>query len=217
VPSTGSLLAFAAVSFALIVVPGPSVLFVVGRAVAYGRRAALATVVGNAAGMYVQVLLVALGLGAIVERSITVFTVVKLAGSAYLMWLGVQAIRRRRDASAALHAVGRAGAVASPSAHTFAAEGLVVGLANPKAIVFFAAILPQYVERGGAPAPIQMALLGVVFVVIALVSDSVWGLVAGTARDWFARSPRRIERLGAVGGAVMIGLGVRLAVSGRAD
>jgi threonine/homoserine/homoserine lactone efflux protein len=217
VPSTGSLLAFAAVSFALIVVPGPSVLFVVGRAVAYGRRAALATVVGNAAGMYVQVLLVALGLGAIVERSITVFTVVKLAGSAYLMWLGVQAIRRRRDASAALHAVGRAGAVAAPSARTFATEGLVVGLANPKAIVFFAAILPQYVERGGAPAPIQMALLGVVFVVIALVSDSVWGLVAGTARDWFARSPRRIERLGAVGGAVMIGLGVRLAVSGRAD
>jgi threonine/homoserine/homoserine lactone efflux protein len=219
VPSTGSLLAFAAVSFALIVVPGPSVLFVVGRAVAYGRRAALATVVGNAAGMYVQVLLVALGLGAIVERSITVFTVVKLAGSAYLMWLGVQAIRRRRDASAALGAVGRAGAVASPSARSFATEGLVVGLANPKAIVFFAAILPQYVERGGGPAPVpvQMALLGVVFVVIALVSDSVWGLVAGTARDWFARSPRRIERLGAVGGAVMIGLGFRLAVSGRAD
>jgi threonine/homoserine/homoserine lactone efflux protein len=217
VPSSGSLLAFAAVSFALIVVPGPSVLFVVGRAVAYGRRAALATVVGNAAGMYAQVLLVALGLGAVVERSITVFTVVKLAGSAYLMWLGVQAIRRRRDASAALDAVGGAGAVASPSARTFATEGLVVGLANPKAIVFFAAILPQYVERGGAPAPVQMALLGVVFVAIALVSDSVWGLVAGTARDWFARSPRRIERLGAVGGAVMVGLGLRLAVSGRAD
>ena len=117
-PSTGSLLAFAAVSFALIVVPGPSVLFVVGRAVAYGRRAALATVAGNAAGMYVQVLLVALGLGAIVERSITVFTVVKLAGSAYLMWLGVQAIRRRRHASAALGAVGGVDTdpVARPSA-----------------------------------------------------------------------------------------------------
>ncbi len=208
-PSTGSILAFAAVSFALIAVPGPSVLFVVGRAVAFGRRAALATVVGNAVGMYLQVLLVALGLGALVERSITVFTVVKLVGSAYLIWLGVQAIRRRRHASAALNAVGT-----RPSGRSFALEGLVVGLANPKAIVFFAAILPQYVERGGAPAPIQMALLGVVFVAIALVSDSVWGLVAGTARDWFARSPRRIEQLGALGGAVMIGLGVRLAMSG---
>ena len=93
----------------------------------------------------------------------------------------------------------------------------MVGVANPKAIVFFAAILPQFVDRGGAPVAIQMAFLGVVFVVVALVCDGAWGLAAGTARDWFARSPRRLERLGAIGGATMVALGVQLAIAGRHD
>ena len=91
-----SLVAFAVVSFVLIVIPGPSVMFVIGRALSLGRRAALVTVAGNAAGFYVQVVLVAVGLGAIVERSVAVFTVVKLIGAAYLVFLGVQAIVHRR-------------------------------------------------------------------------------------------------------------------------
>lgn len=211
-PTPSAIAAFAALSFALIVVPGPSVMFVVSRAVTLGRRAALLTVVGNALGVYVQVLLVALGLGAIVERSATAFTVVKLAGAAYLVWLGVQAIRHRR----ALAEVADATHGPRTSRSVFL-DGVIVGIANPKAIVFFAAILPQYVSSGGAPAGVQMALLGVVFVVIALLSDSVWGLAAGTARTWFTGSPRRMERLGATGGATMIGLGVLLAASGRSD
>ena len=96
-------------------------------------------------------------------------------------------------------------------------DGFVVGVANPKVIVFFASILPQFVEPDGAPAALQMAMLGAVFIAIALVCDSTWGLLAGTARQWFARSPRRIERLAATGGAVTVGLGLRLALVRRAD
>lgn len=211
-PSPGSIVAFAVLSFALIVMPGPSVMFVVSRGVALGRRAALLTVVGNATGVYVQVLLVGVGLGAVVERSVVVFTAVKLLGSAYLIWLGAQAIRHRRGMADVLDS----SRAVRPRRSVFA-DGVVVGAANPKAIVFFAAFLPQYVDAGGAPAALQMALLGLIFVVIALLSDSVWGLVAGTARQWFAHSPRRLARLGGAGGLTMIGLGVHLAVSGRAD
>ena len=209
-PPLSSITAFAALSFALIFVPGPSVMFVVSRAVALGRRAALVTVLGNATGVYVQLLLVAAGLGAIVERSITLFAMIKFAGAFYLMWLGLQAIRHRRRLGDALD-----GTAAGGSSRTVFTEGFIVGFANPKAIVFFAAILPQFIAPEGAPAGIQMAALGVLFVLIALVSDSMWGLTAGTARQWLARSPRRLEWFGASGGAVMILLGVQLALSGR--
>ena len=209
-PSIDSVTAFAALAFALIVVPGPSVMFVVSRAVSLGRRAALVTVLGNAVGVFAQVVLVAIGVGAIVERSIAVFTAVKLLGAGYLVWLGIQAIRHRRDASMALTA-----SVEVRSQRGVFADGFIVGVANPKAIVFFAAILPQFVEPAGAPASLQMLLLGVVFVIVAVLSDGMWGLAAGTARDWFARSPKRLERLSAAGGTVMVGLGLQLAGTGH--
>ena len=209
-PPASSLVAFAALAFAIIVIPGPSVMFVVSRAVSHGRRAALVTVLGNAAGAYTQVLLVAIGVGAIVERSIAVFTAVKLVGAAYLVWLGVQTIRHRRDA-AAIDVV----PVVARSTRSLLTDGFVVGASNPKTIVFFAAILPQFVEHGGAPGAVQMAVLGLVFVAVALVSDSVWGLGAGTARQWFVRSPRRLEVLSGLGGTVVVGLGLRLAMLDR--
>jgi threonine/homoserine/homoserine lactone efflux protein len=211
-PSGASLGAFAALAFVLIIVPGPSVLFVVSRAVALGRRAALLTVVGNALGVYAQVVLVALGLGAVVSRSIAVFTVVKLIGAAYLVWLGVQAIRHRRALASALDATG-----SLRPAKRVLLDGAVVGASNPKSIAFFVAILPQFVDPNGTPPGAQMALLGLVFVGIALVSDSAWALAAGTARSWLARSPRRLERLAAGGGLVIAGLGVQLALTGRKD
>lgn len=96
-------------------------------------------------------------------------------------------------------------------------EGFAVGVANPKTMVFFAAVLPQFVDRAQGHVPVQMLLLGLVFNVIALVSDSVWGLVASAARDWFARSPRRLSAVGGVGGLAMIGLGVTVAATGRKD
>lgn len=204
---------FALLAFALIVVPGPSVLFVIGRALSVGRRAALATVVGNAAGEFCQACGVAVGLGVVLAQSELVFTAVKLVGAAYLAYLGILAIRHGA-AAASLEAPVR-GTTDSRALR----DGFVVGLTNPKTTVFFAAVLPQFVwtGTGAAPVPLQLVGLGLVFCAIALVSDSVWGLAASQARAWFARSPRRLHRLSAASGLVMIGLAARLAVANRAD
>ena len=210
--STPSLLAFSATAFALIVVPGPSVLFVISRGIALGGRAAVATVLGNAAGAYSQVVVVALGLGAIIERSATVFITVKLVGAAYVVYLGIQAIRHRRGLATVLDA-----ATTPRGTRRILREGYVVGVTNPKAAVFMAAVLPQFTDPARGHVPLQLLALGLVFVAIALVSDTTWGLAAGSARAWLGRSPRRLEALGGLGGLVMIGLGVRLALVGRRD
>jgi threonine/homoserine/homoserine lactone efflux protein len=96
-------------------------------------------------------------------------------------------------------------------------DGFLVGVTNPKVIVFFAAILPQFVDRTAGNVPLQIITLGGIFAGIALLSDSGWALVAGTARAWLARSPRRLAALGGTGGLVMIGLGATLALTGRKD
>ncbi|WP_189299093.1 LysE family translocator [Streptomyces cinerochromogenes] len=210
--SPDRLAAFSALSFLLIVVPGPSVLFVVGRALAHGRRAALTTVVGNTLGAYVLVVAVALGIGSVVERSVLVFTALKLAGAAYLVYLGVRAWRQRGSLRAAVAESGPA----RGGLRTLG-EGFAVGVANPKTMVFFAAVLPQFVDREQGHVPAQMLLLGLVFNAVAVVSDGAWGLAASAARDWFARSPRRLSAVGGAGGLTMIGLGVTVALTGRKD
>ncbi len=207
-----NLLPFAAVAIVLLVIPGPSVLFAVGRAVALGRRAGLAAVAGNAAGSYLQVTAVALGIGAVVERSARVFTVLKLLGACYVVYLGVHAIRQRRAVARALDA-----AVLPRRTRRIVLEGFVVGATNPKGAVFFAAVLPQFAAPDRGHVPLQLLALGVVFVAMALLSDGTWAVAAGTARSWFARSPRRLEVVGGTGGLLMIGLGVRLALTGRRD
>jgi threonine/homoserine/homoserine lactone efflux protein len=207
---TGHLLAFALISFALIVVPGPNVLFVISRSVMLGRAAGVGSAVGGQIGVYVQVAAVAFGVGALVERSVAIFTVIKLAGAAYLVWLGVQAVRHRRSLGAALSA-----AAERKTLVRILRDGFVVGVSNPKAIVFFAAVLPQFVDRSAGHVPVQMLGLGMVFVAIAVLSDSTWALAAGTARAWIARSPRRLELIGGAGGLVMIGIGASLAFTGR--
>lgn len=208
---TGSLAAFVVTAFLLIIVPGPSVLFVISRGVALGRRAALLTVVGNAAGVLVQVVVVAAGLGAALQRSAALFDVLRLGGAAYLVYLGVQAIRHRRELSAVLEVT-----TIRATRHLLR-EGFVVGVSNPKLIVFFTAVLPQFVEPGAGPVPVQLLVFGAVFVAIALVMDSCWGLAAGTARAWLSGRPRRLERLGATGGLVIIGLGAHVALTGGKD
>jgi threonine/homoserine/homoserine lactone efflux protein len=207
-----ALVSFAVAAFLLIVVPGPSVLFVVSRGVALGGRAAVVTALGNAVGAYTQVVAVALGVGAVIERSVVLLNAVRLAGAAYLVYLGVQALRHRRALASVLD-VGAEGT----RRRSLAVEGFLVGVSNPKVIVFFTAVLPQFVDPGGAPVPVQMLALGAIFVGIAAVSDSTWGMAAGSVRSWLARSPRRLEALGGIGGLTMIGLGVRLAASGRKD
>lgn len=211
--SPHQLVAFAVAAFLIIVVPGPSVLFVVSRGVALGRRAALATVVGNTAGSLLLAWLVAAGLGGIVATSAVAFTVVKLAGAAYLVVLGWQMWRRRGSLPAAL-----ADRATGPGARRIVREGFVVGATNPKTAVFFAAVLPQFVDPDGAAAVwLQMGVLGLVFALVALASDSVWGLLAGTARDWLARRPGRLRAVGGIGSLVVVALGVRLALTGRHD
>ena len=208
--SAGQLAAFAAASFILIVIPGPSVLFAVGRALAYGRRTALATVAGNAVGLEVVAVCVALGIGTLAGRSALVFTAVKLAGAGYLIWLGIRAMRQRRSLGSAF-----ATAPAPRRQRKAALEGFVVGVTNPKAVILFAAILPQFVNRTAGHVPVQMLLLSLVSSAIALASDSVWSLLASTVREWFARSPRRLELVGGAGGLAMIGLGLSVAVTGH--
>jgi threonine/homoserine/homoserine lactone efflux protein len=211
VPTT-HLLAFTLTAFLLIVVPGPSVLFTVSRALALGRIAGLATVVGNTLGVYVQVMAVAFGIGPLVERSVLVFNVIKLGGAGYLIFLGVQAVRHRKRLAEALAATLERKGIAR-----IVADGFLVGVGNPKVIVFFAAVLPQFVDRAAGHVPGQLLVLGALFAGIALVSDCAWALLAGSARAWFGRSPRRLELIGGTGGLVMIGLGATLAVSGRKD
>jgi threonine/homoserine/homoserine lactone efflux protein len=212
VPPVDSLLAFAVAAFVLIIVPGPSVLFVISRGVALGRRAALLSVLGNESGLAVHVVAVSVGLGAVVARSATVFTLLKLAGAAYLVFLGAKAIHTRRSLRGVLDA-----ATLPKRGRRLLGEGFLVGVGNPKVIIFLAAILPQFVDRDGAPPGLQMLVLGLLFIVIALVCDSAWAVAAGSARNALASSPRRLERLGLGGGVVMIGLGVRLALVGRTD
>ncbi len=209
---TTHLLPFIVTAFLLIAVPGPSVLFTVSRAIALGRVAGVATVAGNTVGAFAQVVAVAFGIGPLVERSDALFTVLKLAGAGYLLFLGTQAIRHRRSLAAALRAE-----VERRTTARIVLDGFTVGATNPKVVVFFAAMLPQFVDRQAGDVPAQIILLGAIFAGIALVSDSTWALAAGTVRAWLASSPRRLELLGGTGGLVMIGIGARLALTGRPD
>lgn len=202
-----NLLAFALASVVIIVIPGPSVLFVIGRSIAYGRRAGVLSVAGNALGTIPAVIAVAFGVGAIVAASVVAFTIIKIAGAVYLVWLGIQAIRHRHDHAAD---VGRA----PLSSWTLLRQGFIVGLTNPKTITFFVAVLPQFVAPTAGPVWAQLLTLGLAFQALALILDSIWVLAAGMARTWFATSPGRISTLSGTGGAMMIGLGGTLAFAG---
>lgn len=207
--NTESLLAFAAMSLVVIAIPGPSVLFVVGRALAHGRRTALATVLGNLLGCYILVLAVALGLGTLLQSSATVFTTVKLAGAVYLVYLGVQAFRHRDRMRTDLTARKdeRRGDLRT------VLDGLLVGATNPKGLVFFAAVLPQFVNHDAGHIPLQMMLLGLIPAGIGLICDTLWGLGASAARTWLTGSERRLSMIGGAGGIALIGLGLTVAAA----
>lgn len=209
-PSVEALLTFTLAGVVLVLIPGPSVLFIVGRALAHGRRAALTSVAGNTVGAQLVVLVVAVGLGAVAERSVAIFTTLKIVGAVYLIYLGVQTFRSRGDLQAAF------GAATAGDGRLFR-QGVIVGATNPKVLVFFTAFLPQFVDPAAGNATVQMLVLGLLFGLIASVLDCGWGLAAGAARDWFATSPGRLSWLGGVGGLTLIGVGAALAISGRRD
>jgi len=210
-PTTSSWIAFLVASILFIQVPGPSLLFTIGRALTVGRHDALLSVVGNGIGVTVQALTVGVGLGAVAAASVAAFTAIKLVGAVYVVWLGVQAICHRTDARLAMTGT----PVMPPGRGRSLRTGVVVGLTNPKTLVFFAAFLPQFVNPAAGHRGLQIALLGLVFGALAVCSDSLWALGASRAREWFARRPERLDRLGVAGGVMMIGLGTTLAVSER--
>jgi threonine/homoserine/homoserine lactone efflux protein len=203
--SAETLATFVVAAFIMVVIPGPTVLFTIGRAMSLGRLGGFLSILGTALGSLVLVVGVALGVGTVIAQSALLFTVVKVLGAGYLVFLGVQAIRHRTDA---------VGAVTRPqprrSGGRLLLEGFVVGVTNPKSIAFFLAILPQFVDLGAGAVAAQLLVLGAIVVAIGVTCDAVWVLLASAAREWFGRSPRRIEAMGAVGGGLMIALGVFL-------
>jgi threonine/homoserine/homoserine lactone efflux protein len=208
---TGHLPAFLLTVYVLILVPGPSVLFVISRGVALGRRAALATVMGNTAGLALQGALVCAGLGSLLARSDAVFTTLKLLGAAYLIVLGVRTIRDRGHLAGALTGI----EMEPRGPGRILREGFVVGATNPKGLLIFTAVLPQFIEPARGHATLQLATLGAICCLVAILSDGSWALASGTARDWLGRSPRRLRAMSAGGGITMMALGVALALTGR--
>ena len=205
-PETRALAVFALASLALAVVPGPAVLYIVAQSVPGGRRAGVVSALGISTGGLFHVLAAVIGLSAILAASAEAFTVVKLLGAAYLVWLGIRTLLSRDER------IG--GRAVEPTLGRTYRRGVVVNVLNPKTALFFLAFLPQFVDPDGSTRG-QLAVLGIVFVVIALTSDLVWALVAGTAGGMLRRSRTflRVQRY--VSGTIFVGLGRSPRPAGR--
>jgi len=187
----------------IILAPGPSVLFTIARAIAWGRLAAIATVIGNASGMFLVSVFVAVGLGPILQSSEFLYNAIQWAGGAYLIYLGYSAIAASKVDAQDM----RAGTGSKPTFLTSIRNGFWVGVLNPKSVVFFAAILPQFIDEEKSNVTAQLLLLGAIFALIALISDGAYGLLAGTIRQWLSGDVRRLIFMRLIGGVVMIALG----------
>jgi threonine/homoserine/homoserine lactone efflux protein len=194
---------FIAAAMALIVVPGPAVLYIVAQSVDGGRRAGLVSALGIATGGLVHVLAAVVGLSSLVLSSATAFAVVKYAGAAYLIVLGVRRLLERDETPVELRE--------RRALRRIYGQGVVVNVLNPKTALFFFAFLPQFVDVGAGHVSLQLLVLGLTFVVLALLSDSVWAIVAGFGAGWL-REHLSLQRW--VSGSVFVGLGLATAVSG---
>jgi len=206
---TDRLATFFLASMAIIVVPGPSVLFTLARGVAWGRTVAVFTVLGNSIGTLLLSVVVAIGLGPLLARSKVFAVILQLAGGLYLLWLGVEALRHRH---AHAQAMAKRENVRPSNLHVVR-QGFTVGVLNPKSLIFFAAVFPHFVDRTKGNVTIQLLIFGALFSVMAFVSDGTWGLIAGTAREWLSGSPTRLVVLRTVGACVMMTLGVLIVSS----
>ena len=200
-PEASAIASFLFVAVVVIVVPGPSVIFVIGRAMILGTTGALLSVWGNALGVGVQILAVAFGVGALVSASDFLFTAVKVLGSGFLVYLG---IRHRADFAASLTEGQTAGA------SRVLLDSIVVGLTNAKTLVFFIATFPLFVSTSAGSPITQMLVLGGLFFIIGVASDMVWAIAAGTARKWLTHSPERLAAVRLGGGVALILLGLYL-------
>ena len=207
--SSNQLVAFVAASMAIILVPGPSVLFTLARGVAWGRAVAVLTVLGNSIGTLLLSVVVAVGLGPLLSTSKVFSTFLQLAGGGYLVRLGVEAMRHRAAHAAAM---ARREERRPTNLHVVR-QGFTVGVLNPKSLVFFVAVFPHFVVRVKGNVTAQLLVFGAIFSVLAFLSDSTWGFIAGTAREWLSGSPQRLVVLRTIGAAVMLTLGVLIIVT----
>lgn len=210
-PSLLATFVFGTLIFAL--VPGPSVLFIIGRALALGRRAAVLTALGNLTGAVVLVVAVSIGVGPVLDRFASARFALKIIGALYLIWLGISAYRHRADLGVSSEPL----TATRDSDWKVFRQGSFVGLTNPKALIFFAAVLPQFASTQGLHPSLQILLLGLLFCVMATTVDVGWAILAGTAQRWFVSSPARLRRVGGAGGLMLVGLGVGLLATGRPD
>lgn len=204
-PTIGTLELFSLAAFALIVFPGPAVLFIVAQGVSVGRGAALVGVLGVSTGALVHTVAAAIGLSALIASSATAFTVVKLAGAAYLVVLGVRRLLGRDEVVAA-------SAQRQPLWRIFR-QGFVTNLLNPKTALFFLAFLPQFVDRQRGSVPGQLIVLGLVFTAIATVSDSSWAILASSVSGWLRQSKGYEHVVRYVSGTIFVGLGLVAALA----
>jgi len=205
-PDAGTLAVFAAASLALAVVPGPAVLYIVAQSVQGGRRAGVVSAFGVSTGGMFHVAAAVVGLSAVLAASAEAFTVVKLVGAAYLVYLGIRTLLSRDDRIA--------GRDAEPTLASTYRRGVIVNILNPKTALFFLAFLPQFVDADGSTRG-QLAVLGLLFVVIALTTDLIWALVAGTAGAALKRSRAFLRLQRYVSGTIFVGLGALAATAGR--
>ncbi|MEK9578788.1 MAG: LysE family translocator [Aquiluna sp.] len=197
-PSAANIAGFLVLALVIILVPGPSVIFAIGRALILGTKKALVSVFANAIGVGAQILVVALGLGVLIQGMPEVFFAVKIIGSVFIAYLGVKAIldRKKFDLEGA-----------SDSTRSVAVQSIVVGLTNAKTFVFFLAALPNFVSTKDGDLVLQMLFLGIVFLAVGVASDSIYAIAAGKARSWLASSKERLSSFRAAGGFALTVLG----------
>jgi threonine/homoserine/homoserine lactone efflux protein len=206
-PHGSTLVVFVGASIALLLTPGPAVLYIVTRSIDQGRLVGLVSVLGICTGTMVHVVAATLGLSALLVSSALAFAAVKYVGAAYLIALGIQALMRR-DPLPTATTVDRAGL-----SRVFA-QGVVVNVLNPHTALFFFAFLPQFVNPSRGGVPVQMLTLGVLFVMLSATTDTGWAIAAGTAGDWIRRNPQFTRRQRYVTGGALIGLGAATAFTG---
>jgi threonine/homoserine/homoserine lactone efflux protein len=207
VPDTQTIWLFCLAATALIVIPGPAVLYIVAQSVGQGRRAGLVSASGVATGGFVHVLGAAIGISGLLLSSATLFSVVKFAGAAYLIYLGGRRLLGLEASALVAPRVSR-------SRRQLYRDGAVVNILNPKTALFFYAFLPQFLDPGRGSVALQALVLGMLFVAIALMSDTVWALASGSAAGWLKERPIAVAVERWVTGTVLIGLGTVAALSG---
>ncbi|MEM7427999.1 MAG: LysE family translocator [Pseudomonadota bacterium] len=203
------ILAFVAASLAVLLTPGPGVAYVTARGLAQGKRAGLVSAAGLSAGAYIHVLAAAAGLSSLLLASATAFTIVKYAGAAYLIYLGLRLL----FGGAGKAAQSRAPQTAS-AARLFT-DGVMVSALNPKIALFFLAFLPQFIDPAAGPVTVQILGLGLLYCVIALITDGAYGLFAAHVRDWTATRWSRSRLPRVLSGSIFIGLGIQTALTER--